>query len=42
MTKSIVLEVKNIKKSYPGLHTIEDISLKLERKQFVSILGPSG
>jgi len=42
MTKSTILEVKNIKKSYPGLHTIEDISLKLEKKQFVSILGPSG
>ncbi len=42
MIKSTILEVKNLKKSYPGLHTLEDISLKLERKQFVSILGPSG
>ena len=42
MTKNSILEVKNLKKSYPGLNTIEDISLKLERKQFVSILGPSG
>ena len=42
MTKSTVLEVKNLKKSYPGLHTIEDISLELGKKQFVSILGPSG
>jgi len=42
MTKSTILEVINIKKSYYRLHTLEDISLKLERNQFVSILGPSG
>jgi ABC-type nitrate/sulfonate/bicarbonate transport system ATPase subunit len=42
MKKSTVLEEKNIRKSYYKLHTLEDISLKLEKKQFVSILGPSG
>lgn len=42
MAKSTLLEVKNIRKSYYRLHTIEDISLKLEKNQFVSILGPSG
>jgi len=42
MAKSTILEVINIKKSYYRLHTLEDISLKLERNQFVSILGPSG
>lgn len=42
MTKETMLEVINIKKSYPGLNTLEDISLKLRGNQFVSILGPSG
>jgi len=43
MTKSnILIEVINIKKSFGSLHTLEDISLKLEKNQFVSILGPSG
>ena len=42
MASNTLLEVKNIRKSYPKLHTLEDISLKLERNQFVSILGPSG
>ncbi len=39
---NILIEVKNIKKSFTNLHTIEDISLVLEKNQFVSILGPSG
>jgi len=39
---TVILEVKDIKKSYPGLPTLEDISLKLGRNQFISVLGPSG
>lgn len=39
---NILIEVKNIKKSFTNLHTIEDISLTLEKNQFVSIVGPSG
>jgi len=42
MAKETVLEVINLKKSYPGLSTLEDISLKLEKNQFVALLGPSG
>lgn len=42
MGNNTVLEVKDIRKSYPGLHTLEDISLRLEKNQFISILGPSG
>ena len=42
MAENTLLEVINIKKSYWKLHTLENISLKLERNQFVSILGPSG
>lgn len=37
-----MLEVKQIRKNYPDLHTLKDISVKLEQNQFVSILGPSG
>jgi len=43
MTKNnILIEVINIKKSFGSLHTLEDVSLKLKKNQFVSILGPSG
>lgn len=42
MSKETILEVKNIEKSYPQLHTLEDISLQLGKNQFISILGPSG
>ena len=42
MPENNILEVKNIKKSYDSLHTLEDITLELKRDQFVSILGPSG
>jgi ABC-type nitrate/sulfonate/bicarbonate transport system ATPase subunit len=43
MTESnILIEAINIKKSFADLHTLEDVSIKLEKNQFVSILGPSG
>jgi ABC-type nitrate/sulfonate/bicarbonate transport system ATPase subunit len=43
MTESnILIEAVNIKKSFVDLHTLEDVSIKLEKNQFVSILGPSG
>ncbi len=42
MSDNTLLEVKNISKSYPDLHTLEDISLKLGKNQFTSVLGPSG
>ena len=37
-----VIEVINIKKSFGDLHTLKDVSLVLEKNQFVSIVGPSG
>lgn len=40
--KDILIKAVNIKKSFGSLHTLEDISLTLEKNQFVSILGPSG
>ena len=42
MSSNTILEVKDIRKSYPGLDTLEDISISLEKNRFVSILGPSG
>ena len=41
MENKILLEVTDIKKSYPGLPTLEDISLKLGQNQFVSVLRGS-
>jgi len=38
----IKIEVKDIKKSYEELDTIENISLTLEENRIVSIIGPSG
>jgi len=40
--KNILIEAVNIKKSFEELHTLEDVTVKLEKNQFVSILGPSG
>ena len=39
---NILIEAVSIKKSFADLHTLEDVSVKLEKNQFVSILGPSG
>lgn len=37
-----MLELRNIKKSYDGVTILEDINLKIEDGEIVSILGPSG
>ncbi|MDD3521254.1 MAG: ABC transporter ATP-binding protein [Actinomycetota bacterium] len=39
---NIKIEVREIKKSYNGLDTIENISLVLKESRIVSIIGPSG
>ena len=36
------VEALNIKKSFSGLDTLENVSIVLEENKFVSILGPSG
>lgn len=38
----IMLELKNVKKSYDGTPVLTDISLNIEDGEIVSILGPSG
>lgn len=46
MENDILLEADHIRKTFPskegGLHVLDDISLKLYRKEFVCIIGPSG
>ena len=37
-----ILEVRKIKKTFVQLHTLEEISLHLNRNEFVTVLGPSG
>lgn len=38
----LLIEAKNIKKTFINLHTLEDVSLELHQNQFVTVLGPSG
>ena len=37
-----LLELKNVYKIYGDLHALDDISLKVEKGEWVSIMGPSG
>jgi putative ABC transport system ATP-binding protein len=39
---STVLELKNIYKIYGDLHALDDVNLKVEKGEWVSIMGPSG
>ena len=37
-----LLELKNVYKIYGDLHALDDINLKVEKGEWVSIMGPSG
>ena len=37
-----MLELRRVKKSYDGVTILEDINLKIQDGEIVSILGPSG
>jgi putative ABC transport system ATP-binding protein len=39
---STVLELNNIYKIYGELHALDDVNLKVEKGEWVSIMGPSG
>ena len=36
------LEVKNVNKYYGKFHALKNISLSIEKGEFISFLGPSG
>lgn len=38
----VKLEARNIKKAFPGLDTLKDVSIALKEHELVSIIGPSG
>lgn len=42
MSKSVVLEVKNLRKSFGDFVAIDDISFSLEEGQILGFLGPNG
>lgn len=42
MDKKIILEVKNLRKSFNGFTAIDDISFKVEEGQILGFLGPNG
>lgn len=37
-----MLEIKNLTKSFGGLKAISNLSMKLERNQFLGVIGPNG
>ena len=38
----MILEMKNIRKSFEGLEVLKDISFGVDHGEVVSIIGPSG
>ena len=40
--KKIIVDLKNISKSYDGEAVLNDISLYIRENEFITLLGPSG
>ena len=36
------VELRQISKSYPGVHALDDVELAIESGEFFTLLGPSG
>jgi branched-chain amino acid transport system permease protein len=41
-TGDVVLEVRNLSKSFGGLKAVQDVSFKLRRNEILGIIGPNG
>ena len=41
-TSEVVLEVRNLSKSFGGLKAVQDVSFKLHRNEILGIIGPNG
>lgn len=37
-----LIDLKNISKEYDGVQVLKDINLYIRKKEFVTLLGPSG
>jgi ABC-2 type transport system ATP-binding protein len=42
MIPELVIEVRNVHKSFKTVHAVRGVSLRIERGQFVALLGPNG
>ena len=42
MVAECIIELKNVSKTYDGTEALKNISLKIYRNEFVTLLGPSG
>ncbi len=40
--RKIMLEIKNLHKSFDGVHAVDDFSLRIEPGKITSIIGPNG
>ncbi|MBQ8873107.1 MAG: ATP-binding cassette domain-containing protein, partial [Clostridia bacterium] len=42
MKNDIIIEIKNVNKSYDTKPVVKNLSLNIKRGEFVTLLGPSG
>ena len=39
---SVILELKNVNKSFGGVHAVEDMSMVIEKGELAGLIGPNG